>query len=65
MRLQTTDAVRVRSKPRGYAVSEFAQSQPPVGRRRGAAAANRSWWDAEAEDYYAEHGAFLGDEDFV
>lgn len=21
----------------------------------------RSWWDAEAEDYYAEHGAFLGD----
>ncbi|HOF64699.1 MAG TPA: SAM-dependent methyltransferase, partial [Dermatophilaceae bacterium] len=23
--------------------------------------ANRAWWDAEAEDYYAEHGAFLGD----
>jgi ubiquinone/menaquinone biosynthesis C-methylase UbiE len=23
--------------------------------------AGRSWWDAEAEDYYAEHGAFLGD----
>ncbi len=26
--------------------------------------ANRAWWDAEAEDYYAEHGAFLGDADF-
>jgi SAM-dependent methyltransferase len=38
--------------------------------RRGAdpvetAQANRSWWDAEADDYYAEHGAFLGDDDFV
>jgi ubiquinone/menaquinone biosynthesis C-methylase UbiE len=27
--------------------------------------ANRSWWDGEAEDYYAEHGAFLGDSEFV
>jgi len=38
--------------------------------RRGAdpvetARANRTWWDAEADDYYAEHGAFLGDNDFV
>ena len=24
-------------------------------------AANRAWWDGEADDYYAEHGAFLGD----
>lgn len=23
--------------------------------------ANRQWWDAEAADYYDEHGAFLGD----
>lgn len=29
------------------------------------ARANRSWWDVEAGDYYAEHGAFLGDDDFV
>ncbi len=28
-------------------------------------AANRSWWDGEADDYYAEHGAFLGDSEFV
>ena len=27
--------------------------------------AGRGWWDAEAEDYYAEHGAFLGDADLV
>lgn len=27
--------------------------------------ANRAWWDAEADDYYAEHGEFLGDSDFV
>jgi SAM-dependent methyltransferase len=38
--------------------------------RRGAdpsetARANRSWWDLEADDYYREHGAFLGDDDFV
>jgi len=38
--------------------------------RRGAdlaetARANRAWWDVEADGYYAEHGAFLGDDDFV
>src|SRR3954469_17446244 len=27
--------------------------------------ANRAWWDAEAVDYYAEHGAFLGDTDLT
>lgn len=27
--------------------------------------ANRTWWDGEAHDYYAEHGDFLGDADFV
>jgi SAM-dependent methyltransferase len=28
-------------------------------------AANRRWWDADAEDYLAEHGDFLGAVDFV
>lgn len=28
-------------------------------------AAQRSWWDGEARDYYTEHGDFLGDADFV
>jgi len=28
-------------------------------------AANRRWWDADAEDYLAEHGDFLGLVDFV
>lgn len=27
--------------------------------------ADRAWWDAEAETYYEEHGAFLGDADLV
>ncbi|MEU5673151.1 hypothetical protein ABZ749_22865, partial [Micromonospora sp. NPDC047753] len=27
--------------------------------------ANRGWWDTDADDYQAEHGAFLGDVDFV
>ena len=27
--------------------------------------ANRVWWDADADDYHAEHGAFLGDAEFV
>ena len=27
--------------------------------------ASRGWWDADADDYQAEHGAFLGDVDFV
>jgi len=29
------------------------------------ARANRSWWDGQARDYYAEHGEFLGDADLL
>jgi SAM-dependent methyltransferase len=29
------------------------------------AAANRRWWDADADDYHAAHGEFLGEADFV
>ena len=40
-----------------------------VGRRAVNAAdsarANRLWWDADAEAYHAEHGEFLGDDEFV
>ncbi|MGI8666620.1 MAG: class I SAM-dependent methyltransferase [Jatrophihabitans sp.] len=40
-----------------------------VGRRPVDAAesarANRRWWDADADSYHAEHGAFLGTSDFV
>ena len=28
-------------------------------------AANRRWWDADADNYHHEHGDFLGDADFV
>jgi ubiquinone/menaquinone biosynthesis C-methylase UbiE len=42
---------------------------PQASRRRvgrdQTRAANRAWWDAEADDYQAEHGAFLGDAAFV
>jgi SAM-dependent methyltransferase len=27
--------------------------------------ANRTWWDGAADEYYAEHGDFLGDDRFV
>jgi SAM-dependent methyltransferase len=27
--------------------------------------ANRGWWDSDADAYHAQHGAFLGDADFV
>lgn len=41
----------------------------PVTRRDSAPAesarASRSWWNATAADYQAEHGAFLGDSDFL
>lgn len=30
-----------------------------------ATAANLAWWDADADDYNATHGEFLGDADFV
>lgn len=45
-------------------------SPPSEVSRRPASAqetahANRTWWDGEAADYYAEHGEFLGDADFV
>ncbi|MBB2987773.1 class I SAM-dependent methyltransferase [Terracoccus luteus] len=36
----------------------------PVGAAE-TASANRLWWDGEADGYHAEHGAFLGDTDFV
>jgi SAM-dependent methyltransferase len=39
-------------------------SRRPAGQDE-TATANRSWWDAEAGGYYAEHGPFLGDSDFV
>lgn len=33
--------------------------------RQDSVRANRSWWDAQAPAYYAEHGAFLGDVDLL
>ena len=43
----------------------YAWAAYPVTRRDAdqleTVRANRAWWDAEAADYYAEHGALLGD----
>lgn len=36
----------------------------PVGSAE-ATAANLAWWDADADDYHATHGEFLGEADFV
>jgi ubiquinone/menaquinone biosynthesis C-methylase UbiE len=48
----------------------YGVSSPTDATRRPASAeetayANRTWWDGEAPGYYAEHGRFLGDSDFV
>ncbi len=44
-------------------------SGTPVAHRNAgpgeSARANRSWWDANAADYYAEHGDVLGDADLL
>jgi SAM-dependent methyltransferase len=42
-------------------VSGSAQVSRRVAGPEETAVANRGWWDAEAGEYYAEHGAFLGD----
>ena len=56
----------------GSAADQSKQS--PIGptrpRKRGAdqqisRAANRRWWDADADAYHAEHGEFLGEADLV
>jgi SAM-dependent methyltransferase len=46
-------------------VSGFAQVSRRDAGSEETAAANRAWWDAEAGEYYDEHGSFLGDADFV
>jgi len=47
---------------------ESNAASAPVHRGAGpeeSAQANRRWWDANALDYYAEHGAVLGDADLL
>ncbi|MDH2424598.1 class I SAM-dependent methyltransferase [Sphaerisporangium sp. TRM90804] len=43
----------------GSGVTRRAVAGAPTSR------ANRRWWDSAADDYQAEHGAFLGDAAFV
>jgi SAM-dependent methyltransferase len=50
-------------------VSGVTEQQTAVTRRPVTDAesrvASRRWWDSDADEYQAEHGAFLGDVDFV
>lgn len=48
-----------RSRPRS------GRESTTVGRHDGHVRANRSWWDANADQYQLEHGGFLGDARFV
>lgn len=43
----------------------FAQVERRMAGADETARANRAWWDEEADDYYLEHGGFLGDTDLV
>ena len=51
------------------AAEGYAWAAHPVTRRDAdqleTVRANRAWWDAEAVDYYAEHGEFLGDNELT
>ena len=52
----------------GVSAEQFLGAAGVARRPVGAAessAASRAWWDADADDYQHEHGAFLGDDDFV
>jgi SAM-dependent methyltransferase len=59
----------VRGLPYRGAVIESESPGTTVGRGPVTDAesrlASRRWWDADADDYQHEHGAFLGDVDFV
>jgi ubiquinone/menaquinone biosynthesis C-methylase UbiE len=58
-------AASTRSKEMTYAVSTPTEATRRAARPDETAAANRTWWDGEAASYHREHGAFLGDTDFV
>jgi SAM-dependent methyltransferase len=61
---------RVPEQAPDHSADQAQDSDLPAAARRDAdpvetARANRTWWDLEADGYYAEHGTFLGDDDFV
>ena len=66
--------MRPRQRAAGTAAATHASAEQRLGTaavaRRPVGAdesqrANRAWWDADADDYLAEHGADIGDVDFV
>lgn len=62
------DAARQDPHVRHATAEQALGTVGPASRQVSAAesvAANRLWWDADADDYHATHGGFLGDADFV
>lgn len=57
------ESVRLTRLPYRCRVTSHHSNETPTEAetRRG----NRTWWDLDADDYQDEHGAFLGDVDFV
>lgn len=57
------ESVRQTRLPYRCRVKSHHSNENPIEAeaRRG----NRAWWDLDADDYQEEHGAFLGDVDFV
>ena len=64
-----TDGTDRTADPNGERQDGTVEDGDGVARRvvtdRESRLANRAWWDADADSYQAEHGAFLGDVDFV
>ncbi len=61
---------RHRPRTRRCETAAVSEDSPPLVTHRAAGteetrAANRSWWDSEAEHYQGMHGSFLGDADFL
>ena len=53
------------SADHGFAVADEPVADRAEVEAREVVTANRAWWDAQASEYYAEHGEFLGDERLV
>jgi SAM-dependent methyltransferase len=66
--LLQSEAWQTYSAPESLGKVGITVNEPVLRRPAGtgeSARASRRWWDAGAADYQAEHGAFLGDADFV
>lgn len=67
--LQPKSPTKPREVPDRHLSAELALGTVGIQKRAVGPAesrvASRAWWDADADDYQAEHGDFLGNADFV